>query len=112
MVEHLLLQAKGVSLRFLFFDGEEAFRDWTATDSIYGARHLASKWSEESHPHDEEAKVLDGMVCQLPRSHALSSQFASQFAEFGGGVWRRLSGWDPLGLRALVSLSVPHSPFD
>ena len=22
----------------LFFDGEEAFKDWTATDSIYGAR--------------------------------------------------------------------------
>ena len=25
-------------LQLIFFDGEEAFKDWTATDSIYGAR--------------------------------------------------------------------------
>lgn len=28
----------GASVRFIFFDGEEAFVSWTATDSIYGAR--------------------------------------------------------------------------
>jgi Zn-dependent M28 family amino/carboxypeptidase len=28
----------------VFFDGEEAFGDWTATDSVYGSRHLAEKW--------------------------------------------------------------------
>lgn len=33
-----------VSLMMIFFDGEEAFHDWTATDSLYGARHLANKW--------------------------------------------------------------------
>lgn len=32
------------TLQIIFFDGEEAFHDWTATDSIYGARHLAEKW--------------------------------------------------------------------
>ena len=25
----------------VWFDGEEAFKEWTATDSIYGSRHLA-----------------------------------------------------------------------
>lgn len=29
----------------IFFDGEEAFRQWTATDSLYGSRHLADKWT-------------------------------------------------------------------
>ncbi|KZT27324.1 hypothetical protein NEOLEDRAFT_1088852 [Neolentinus lepideus HHB14362 ss-1] len=33
------------TLQLVFFDGEEAFRDWTATDSVYGARHLAERWS-------------------------------------------------------------------
>lgn len=33
------------TLQLVFFDGEEAFKDWTDTDSVYGARHLASKWS-------------------------------------------------------------------
>ncbi|GAA5886313.1 hypothetical protein JCM3774_002964, partial [Rhodotorula dairenensis] len=36
---------QGETLQVVFFDGEEAFRDWSATDSIYGARHLAEKWS-------------------------------------------------------------------
>lgn len=30
-----------VSLQFMFFDGEEAFEQWTSTDSLYGSRHLA-----------------------------------------------------------------------
>jgi glutaminyl-peptide cyclotransferase len=35
------------TLQLVFFDGEEAFLDWTDTDSIYGARHLADRWSNE-----------------------------------------------------------------
>ena len=35
-----------LSLQIIFFDGEEAFRDWTATDSLYGSRELASKWEQ------------------------------------------------------------------
>ena len=27
-----------MTLQLVFFDGEEAFRDWTHTDSVYGAR--------------------------------------------------------------------------
>lgn len=33
-------EAAETTLQFLFFDGEEAFHDWTATDSIYGARSV------------------------------------------------------------------------
>ncbi len=31
----------------VFFDGEEAFVDWSDTDSLYGSRHLAAKWEQE-----------------------------------------------------------------
>lgn len=31
------------TLQLIFFDGEEAVRDWTAIDSLYGSRHLATK---------------------------------------------------------------------
>jgi hypothetical protein len=27
-----------ITLQLVFFDGEEAFRDWSATDSTYGSR--------------------------------------------------------------------------
>ncbi|XP_054013597.1 glutaminyl-peptide cyclotransferase isoform X1 [Hylaeus anthracinus] len=33
-----------ISLMFIFFDGEEAFKEWGPKDSIYGARHLARAW--------------------------------------------------------------------
>ncbi|XP_063533892.1 glutaminyl-peptide cyclotransferase [Cydia strobilella] len=38
------LKQANLSLMFIFFDGEEAFRQWGPTDSIYGARHLAKQW--------------------------------------------------------------------
>lgn len=31
------------TLQLVFFDGEEAFKDWTATDSIYGARYVCAE---------------------------------------------------------------------
>jgi Zn-dependent M28 family amino/carboxypeptidase len=31
----------------VFFDGEEAVREWTDSDSLYGSRHLAAKWSSD-----------------------------------------------------------------
>lgn len=30
------------TLQLVFFDGEEAFKDWTAKDSIYGARYVCT----------------------------------------------------------------------
>nr|ODN93368.1 glutaminyl cyclase [Cryptococcus depauperatus CBS 7841] len=37
--------AAATTLQIIFFDGEEAFHDWTDKDSIYGARWLAEEWS-------------------------------------------------------------------
>lgn len=36
-------QKTGLSLQLIFFDGEEAFKQWTDTDSLYGSRRLASE---------------------------------------------------------------------
>ena len=38
-----------LTLQFLFLDGEEAFKRWTSTDSIYGARALAADWEKKSY---------------------------------------------------------------
>ncbi|XP_047995096.1 glutaminyl-peptide cyclotransferase [Leguminivora glycinivorella] len=43
------LKQSKLSLMFIFFDGEEAFREWGPKDSIYGARHLAKKWQAMSY---------------------------------------------------------------
>ncbi|KAL4890995.1 hypothetical protein BDV59DRAFT_76297 [Aspergillus ambiguus] len=41
-------EPKGI--QFLFLDGEEAFDQWTDTDSLYGARSLAEQWDGQMHP--------------------------------------------------------------
>ncbi|XP_055546406.1 glutaminyl-peptide cyclotransferase [Wyeomyia smithii] len=46
-----------LSLQLVFFDGEEAFKQWGPTDSIYGARHLASRWESE-----DKLKRIDMLV--------------------------------------------------
>ncbi|KNE60764.1 hypothetical protein AMAG_06120 [Allomyces macrogynus ATCC 38327] len=50
------------TLQLVFFDGEEAFVDWTATDSIYGARHLAAKWTEMRAPGSADRSMLDSIT--------------------------------------------------
>lgn len=56
-----------LSLAFVFFDGEEAFRSWSATDSIYGARHLAARWAEAPYPPD----AVSGAATDLDRIDVL-----------------------------------------
>jgi Zn-dependent M28 family amino/carboxypeptidase len=40
----LAKQPRTDDIYVVFFDGEEAFGDWSDTDSVYGSRHLAAKW--------------------------------------------------------------------
>jgi len=51
-----LLKESEKKLIIIFFDGEEAFENWTATDSIYGARHLASKYLKTEIEHNSIIK--------------------------------------------------------
>ncbi|KAJ4326420.1 hypothetical protein N0V94_000095 [Neodidymelliopsis sp. IMI 364377] len=45
--DDLDVEHKGVQI--LLLDGEEAFRSWTDTDSLYGARALAEDWEATFH---------------------------------------------------------------
>ncbi|MFB3814415.1 MAG: M28 family peptidase [Terriglobales bacterium] len=37
---------QGYSVWLVWLDGEEAIRQWSDTDSLYGSRHLAEKWQQ------------------------------------------------------------------
>lgn len=43
------IAAADLGLQILFLDGEEAYQEWTDTDSIYGARHLAHSWDKPAY---------------------------------------------------------------
>ncbi len=47
LAQSLAGQPRVDDVYLIFFDGEEAFRDWTATDSVYGSRHLAELWKKD-----------------------------------------------------------------
>jgi len=46
----------------VFFDGEEAVREWTATDSVYGSRHLVQKLSSGGELGRVQAMILVDMI--------------------------------------------------
>lgn len=52
----------GYSVWLVFFDGEEAFVSWSASDSTYGSRHLAAKWGRDGTLGKIKAFVLADMI--------------------------------------------------
>ena len=53
---------QGYSVWLVFDDGEEAIRSWTASDSLYGTRHLAAKWSADGTASKVKAVVIADMI--------------------------------------------------
>lgn len=78
----MLFQApKDVSPQLIFLDGEEAFVEWTSTDSIYGSRKLAETMSVTPHRNKTLAKQglkeLDSMVFYLYILSCISSYYCN-----------------------------------
>ncbi len=46
----------------VFFDGEEALQTWSATDSLYGSRHLVQKLSADGDLNHIQAMILVDMI--------------------------------------------------
>jgi Zn-dependent M28 family amino/carboxypeptidase len=49
-------------LYLVFFDGEEAVREWTDTDSLYGSRHLAERWTADGTARKLKALINVDMI--------------------------------------------------
>src|SRR5579864_640278 len=52
----------GDSVWLVWFDGEEAFRQWSDQDSTYGSRHLADKWNKDGTVAKIKAFLLVDMI--------------------------------------------------
>jgi glutaminyl-peptide cyclotransferase len=53
---------EGYSVWLVFDDGEEAIREWGASDSLYGTRHLAAKWSGDGTLKKIKAFIVADMI--------------------------------------------------
>jgi Iap family predicted aminopeptidase len=47
MARALAARSRRDEIRLVWFDGEEAVVQWTETDSLYGSRRLAAKWTSD-----------------------------------------------------------------
>jgi Zn-dependent M28 family amino/carboxypeptidase len=52
----------GCSVWLVWLDGEEAIRQWSETDSVYGSRHLAAKWQKDGTISQVKAFLLADMI--------------------------------------------------
>ena len=52
----------GYSVWLVFDDGEEAIKSWSNSDSLYGTRHLAAKWSSNGTLAKIKAFLLADMI--------------------------------------------------
>ena len=52
----------GYSVWLVWTDGEEAFVNWTDSDSLYGTKHLAQKWQQDGIAKKIKAFILVDMI--------------------------------------------------
>jgi len=52
----------GYSVWLVFTDGEEAIKQWSQTDSLYGTRHLAARWQKDGTAKKIRAFLLADMI--------------------------------------------------
>jgi glutaminyl-peptide cyclotransferase len=53
---------EGYSVWLLWTDAEEAMKTWSATDSVYGTKHLAQKWQLDGTAKQIKAFLLADMI--------------------------------------------------
>jgi Zn-dependent M28 family amino/carboxypeptidase len=55
-------EREGYSVWLVWTDGEEAFVNWTASDSLYGTKQLAAKWQQDGTANKIKAFILVDMI--------------------------------------------------
>ena len=62
LANHVRGKHDGYSVWLVWLDGEEAVQHWSATDSIYGSRHLAERWQKDGTLKKVKAFLLADMI--------------------------------------------------
>lgn len=53
---------EGYSVWLVWTDGEEAMKTWSATDSLYGTKHLAERWQKDGTAKKIKALLVADMI--------------------------------------------------
>ncbi|MGA8041929.1 MAG: M28 family peptidase, partial [Terracidiphilus sp.] len=100
----------GFSVWLVFFDGEEAIRSWSASDSTYGSRHLAAKWGRDG----TLGRIKAFMLADMIGDKDLDIQRESQSADWLVGLVRRAAqkfGYERYFFQQEETVEDDHVPF-
>jgi glutaminyl-peptide cyclotransferase len=94
----------------VFFDGEEAVRDWSETDSVYGSRHLAKKWTADGTNRKLKALINIDMIGDKNVRILWDNNSVASLREL---FWNAASslGYDKLFPREGGPIEDDHMPF-
>ena len=97
-------------LYLVWFDGEEAIAQWSATDGIYGSRHLAAKWAADGTLSRIKALINVDMIGDKDLG-ILEEQYSS--ASLRGLVWQTAAqlGLGRYFLKRTGAIEDDHVPF-
>jgi hypothetical protein len=97
-------------LYVVFFDGEEAVRDWTDADSVYGSRHLAGKWTADGTNRRLKALINVDMTGDKDLDIVFESSSSASLRKL---VWNAADalGYSAFFLRQPSAVEDDHIPF-
>lgn len=111
----------------VFFDGEEAVKQWTETDSLYGSRHLAGSWEKNGTLRrvkalinidmigDRDLKLVDDAnsdpaLRSLVWKRAAALGYAAHFPDSPSGIEDDHMPFIHAGVRALDLIDFDYGP--
>ena len=94
----------------VWFDGEEAFGEWSSTDGIYGSRHLAARWAADGTARRLKALINVDMIGDKDLG-ILKDSYSS--AVIGRLVWQVAAelGYSRHFLNQATAIEDDHIPF-
>lgn len=120
-------QPRKDDIAVVFFDGEEAFGEWSATNGIYGSRHLAETWQKDGTLGrikalfnvdmigDKDLRVLDEFnsspsLRKLVRASAVATGYEKYFPELSGAIEDDHMPFVRMGVNAIDLIDFDYGP--
>jgi Zn-dependent M28 family amino/carboxypeptidase len=100
----------GYSVWLVFLDGEEAVRQWSPVDSLYGSRHLAQKWQNDGAAQKIKAFLLIDMIGDADLSIDRDQNSTTWLVQLIYEAAARL-GYQSYFFRRTLAIEDDHMPF-